>query len=106
MSMVKRRFSKAQKLEILREAKKHGVKETLSKHGIYPSTFYSWQRKLESMGEEGLSHGMTPGQQKEIRRLEKENQLLKQIIAEKELESKMKDELLKKKYPPTRRKNS
>jgi putative transposase len=49
------------------------------------------------MGEAGLSHGMTQAQLKEIRRLEKENMLLKQIIAEKELEGKLKDELLKKK---------
>jgi putative transposase len=34
---------------------------------------------------------------KEIRRLEKENAVLKEIIAEKELESRFKDELLKKK---------
>ncbi len=105
MVMSKRKFSKSEKLKILKEAKSKGVKMTLEKHGIYPSTYYSWKRKLSSMGEKGLSHGMTPAHLKEIRRLEKENQTLKQIIAEKELESKLKDDLLKKKYPLPKRRN-
>lgn len=104
--MSKRKFTKAEKMKILKEAKSNGVKITLEKYGIYPSTYYSWKKKIESMGEKGLSHGMTPAHLKEIRRLEKENQALKEIIAEKELESKLKDDLLKKKYPLSKRKNS
>jgi putative transposase len=50
------------------------------------------------MGEEGLSHGMTKENLKRIKELEKENGLLKEIIAEKELEFKMQQELLKKKF--------
>ena len=103
MSRTKRKFSKEEKLKILEESKTHGVKITLEKHGIYPATFYSWRKKHEAMGEEGFRHGITPAQLKEIRRLEKENSLLKEIIAEKELEGKLKDELLKKKYPLTRK---
>lgn len=104
MSMQKRKFTKEEKLQVLEESKTKGVKVTLEKHGIYPATFYSWRKKFESMGEEGFAHGMTPGQLKEIRRLEKENDLLKKIIAEKELESRLKDDLLKKKYPLMRKK--
>ena len=104
MSMQKRKFTKEEKLQILEESKIHGVKATLEKHAIYPATFYSWRKKYESMGEEAFTHGMTSGQLKEIRGLEKENDLLKKIIAEKELESKLKDDLLKKKYPLMRKK--
>ena len=50
------------------------------------------------MGEEGLDHGMNKSQLKRIRQLEKENQMLKELVAEKELEGRLKDELLKKKY--------
>ena len=50
------------------------------------------------MGEDGFSHGITTGQLKRIRELEKENKLLKELIVDKELESKLKDELIKKKY--------
>jgi len=93
----RRTFSKERKLAILEEARKEGVTETLSKHGIYPSTYYSWKRKYEAMGDSGFSHGMTPKHLKEIKRLEKENSLLKKLLAEKELEGHLKDELLKKK---------
>jgi putative transposase len=50
------------------------------------------------MGEAGFRHGMTPEHIKEIKRLEKENEQLKLLLAEKELEGRLKDELLKKKY--------
>lgn len=104
MSRTKRKFSKEEKLRILKESKAKGVKITLEKHGIYPATFYSWRKKHDQMGEEGFRHGITPAQLKEIKRLEKENAMLKEIIVEKELEGKLKDELLKKKYPLTRKK--
>lgn len=48
------------------------------------------------MGVEGLQYGMTPENLKRIRQLEKENQLLKQLWAEKEPEGRLKSELLKK----------
>lgn len=103
MSKQKRTFSKESKLKILQESKVNGVKVTLEKYGVYPATFYSWRKKYDQMGEEGFRHGITPAQLREIRRLEKENAMLKEIIAEKELEGKLKDELLKKKYPLTKR---
>ena len=98
MSMQKRKFTKEQKLEILEEASVQGVQATLDKHGLYPTTFYSWKKKFETMGEAGFRHGMTPEHIKEIKRLEKENEQLKLLLAEKELEGRLKDELLKKKY--------
>jgi putative transposase len=92
----------------LKEASEQGVKLTLDKHGLFPATFYSWKKKFEQMGEEGFRHGITCLEKekpylKEIRDLEKENALLKKLLAEKELESHLKDELLKKKYPWARK---
>jgi len=103
--MGKRKFSKDEKLLIIKEAGEQGVTATLEKRGIYPATFYSWKKKFELMGEEGFRHGMTPEHLKEIRRLEKENDLLKRMLAEKEIESRLKDEMIKKKYaqPPRRK---
>ena len=98
MSMPKRNFTKEQKLQIIEEASLQGVQATLDKHSLYPSTYYSWKKKFESMGELGFRHGMTPEHLKEIKRLEKENEQLKLLLAEKELEGRLKDELLKKKY--------
>lgn len=94
----KRQFTKEEKLQILQEAKTNGVKNTIEKHGLYPVTYYSWKKKYESMGEAGFRHGMTPDHIKEIKRLEKENEVLKKLLAEKELEGHLKTELLKKKY--------
>ncbi len=103
--MSKRRtFSKETKLSILKEAKENGVSATLLKHGIYPVTYYSWKKKYEQMGEAGFRHGMTPEHLKEIKRLEKENALLKKLLAEKELEGHLKSELLKKKFAWEKRK--
>lgn len=103
--MEKRTFSKEQKLQIIKEASENGVTLTLNKHGIYPATYYSWKKKFETMGEDGFRHGITPEQIKEIKRLEKENEFLKKLLAEKELESKLKDELIKKKYAWARKKS-
>jgi len=101
----RKKFSKEEKLRIIEEVAAQGVKVTLDKYGVYPATFYEWKRKVDAMGEKGLDWGMTPEHLKEIRRLEKENQQLKELVAEQQLESKLKDELLKKKYPSARRKN-
>ncbi len=101
----RRKFTKEEKQRIVEEAAANGVKVTLEKYGVYPATFYGWKRKLDEMGPEGLRHGMTPEHLKEIRRLEKENERLKQLVAEQQLESKLKDELLKKKYPWARGRN-
>jgi putative transposase len=100
----KRKFTEDEKLRLLKEVEQNGVKNTLEKHGIYPATYYSWKKKFEEMGESGFRHGMTPAHIKEIKRLEKENELLKKLLAEKEIEGHLKTEMLKKKYAWARKK--
>jgi putative transposase len=95
--MEKRKFTKEEKLKIIKEASEQGVKLTLEKYSVFPASYYAWKKKMETMGEEGFSHGMTPDQLKRIRELEKENKLLKEIVIQKEIEGRLKDELLKKK---------
>ena len=104
--MEKRTFTTEEKLKVIKEASEQGVKPTLEKYNIFPASYYSWKSKLEKMGSEGFIHGMTPDQLKRIRELEKENKILKEIIIEKELEGKLKDELLKKKFALEKRKKS
>lgn len=104
--MKRKRFTTSEKIAILTESKEKGVTCTLDRYGIYPATYYSWKKKLETMGEEGFSHGMTPGQLKRIRELEKENKILKELLVEKDLAGKLKDDLLKKKFALERRRNS
>ena len=82
------------------------MKATLEKHKIFPASYYSWKKKFQTMGEEGFTHGITPEQIKRIRELEKENKALKEIVIQKELEGKLKDELLKKKFALEKKRNS
>jgi putative transposase len=49
---------------------------------------------------------MSTAHLKRIRELEKENNLLKQLLAEKELEGKLQAELLKKKYAMEKKRKS
>lgn len=83
--MVKRKFTTEDKLKIVKEASRVGVKETLAKYDIYPATYYSWRKKFEEMGEDGFRHGMTTKRLRELKALEKENLKLKELVAEKEL---------------------
>lgn len=96
----KRSWSKEEKLQILKEAKDAGLELTLRKHGLFPATYYSWRKKYELNGEEGIDDKATRQKTKEyICRLEDELSLLKQLLAERDLELALQDELIKKKYP-------
>jgi putative transposase len=95
----KKKFTKKEKLQIITEAKKHGVKVTLEKYDLFPATYYYWKKKYTISGASGLDHGNNKSSLARIKKLEKENESLKILLGEKELESKLKDELLKKKYP-------
>ncbi len=90
--------TKDEKIKIISEARKEGVTKTCEKYGIFPATYYAWAKKLETMGVEGLSHGMTKEHLKEIKRLQNENDRLRNLLVQQQLESSMKDELIKKKY--------
>jgi putative transposase len=101
----KRNWSKAEKLAILEEVKTAGLQVTLRKHGIYPATYYGWRNKFAESGEAGLEpqeRRRVDG--KRIRALEDEVSLLKELLANKEMEIALRDDLLKKKYPWARRK--
>ncbi len=97
-----KKFTKEEKLAILKESETLGSKLTMEKYGLYPNTFYYWRRKYRDAGADGLDHGMTKERLAKIKKLEKENTMLKELLAESQLESKLKDELLKKKYPHLR----
>ena len=81
----KQKFTTQDKLSIVKEAATKGVKETLAKYDVYAATYYSWKKKFEEMGEEGFQHGMTTKKLRQLKALEKENQQLKELVAEKEL---------------------
>lgn len=98
-----KKFTKEEKLAILEEAQLKGVKLTLEKYDIYPAIYYYWKRIYTVHGSSGLDHATKKESLERVRKLEKENVTLKKLLAEKELESELMNELLKKKYPHLRK---
>ncbi len=89
--------SPEEKERILLDIQQLGVIAGIRKHALSKATYYEWLERYQASGLEGLEDRRNVNIDAQIKRLEKENKLLKEILAEKELESKMKDELLKKK---------
>ena len=95
MSTGKRKTTE-EKVAILKEAETLGAVETIRKHGISYQTYYTWKAKHASGGANSLqTNGIVATT--ELKRLQKENARLKELVAEKELHIKIQNELLKKK---------
>jgi putative transposase len=102
--MKKRTWTKEEKLAIVREAELEGVEVTIRKYSLYPSTLYSWKAKYADGGPENLARSKrTIKDSNYIKRIEDELSLAKQLMAEKDIEIALRDELLKKKYPWARK---
>jgi putative transposase len=100
MLMVKRLHKRTplEKERIIKDIQELGVIAGCRKYGISRTLYYDWVNKYEASGIEGLEDRRGKNMDAHVKRLEKENRILKELIAEKELESKLKDELLKKKF--------
>lgn len=94
----RRRWKSEEKLAIIKEVKEKGtVVETCRKYSIDSSMYYKWKESYDTFGLDGLkshSRRMEPG----ARKLVKENEKLKTLLAEKELESAMLSEFIKKRW--------
>lgn len=80
--MARKRHTDEDALRLLREIEVHlasglDVAEACRKAGISDATYYTWRKKFGGMGRSQLS---------QMRSLEKENQRLKRIVAELELD--------------------
>jgi len=97
MGTTKRTWDIEEKVSILKDIEKTGVVEGCRKHGIYPSTYYEWKKKYDEHGVDGLIPHYGRKEAGELRKIKKENERLKRLLAEKELELSIKSKLLKKK---------
>jgi transposase-like protein len=86
--MKKTRFTQEQMVTILREADERSVPEVAKKHGVSAQTIYAWRKHFGSL---------EAADAKRLRQLEQENQRLKKILADRDLElDVLKDNTLKK----------
>ncbi len=84
------RFTLEQIFQILAEAElpDSSVASVSRKYGISSAMFYKWKTKYK---------GLSSSEAKKVKVLEEENALLKKILAEKEMESAIMREIIKKK---------
>ena len=99
-----RKRTKEEKEKVLLDVEKLGIVAACRKHSVSHSLCYEWLNKYNASGINGLEDQRGRSTDKaEINRLQKENKLLKEMLAEKELENRFKDELLKKKMEQWKR---
>ena len=82
---TRRLFSSEQKLVIVMEAQRgeYSIAELCRKHGISQATFYKWNKEFMEAGKKRLAGDTTrEATSDEVAELRKENQRLKEIVAD------------------------
>ena len=87
--MEKRRFTEAQMVTILREADRRPVPEVATQHGVSAQTIYSWRKHFGTL---------EPADRKRLRQLEQENGRLKKMVADRDLEIDVLQEITRTKW--------
>ena len=99
MSKHRRSFTPAQKMEIINYYKAHGMAVTRRHYEIASSVISRWLERFERHGEAGLKNKVTASLsevEREVVQLRRDIREYKQMVAERDLAIRIKDELLKK----------
>ena len=97
MSKHRKRWSAQEKLEIYNHYKVHGAAVTSREYEVSVGSIYRWKEAYETKGESGLSgKANNKADRLAFKKLKRENDELKKIIAEKELRLRIQAEMLKK----------
>lgn len=96
MSKHRRNWTLEEKEQIVLFSETNGVSKASREYGISSVSIYKWKEQLNQSGNSSLSSSTTTSLEQELKKLRRENQALKRIVADKELALQVKDSLLKK----------
>ena len=87
--MKRTRFTDEQIVRILQEADRAPVAEVAKRHGVSEPSIYAWRKKFGDMSTDDV---------KRLKQLEQENNRLKKIVDERDLEIEVMKEIAGKKW--------
>lgn len=99
MSKHRKRWTASEKIEVINYFEKWGPTKTSREFNVSAASMYKWKAAYEKEGTNGLGiSSKTSRETEELKRLKRENDQLKKIVAEKELRLRIQQEMLKKSH--------